>query len=248
LSPAALTVKPVFDNPVAGLRGFQVQISNFNPIFNWSANSSFGNASIDPNGLITVSNLQPGQSANLNVTSVIQGATPSTSSITVATWPAQGLNLQVQEPHQTADGFNFQILDFNRFYDYQGSTSAGQLSISAGGLGVVTGLPAGQRAHVTLAVGKNGQVINSFEFDSAAVLEVVIAPAPEPVAPSPASSSTSKSMPVKKPMTSQSKGTTKVQNVAPAKPVITIICLKGAAHKFVTATTPKCPAGFTQQK
>ena len=101
---------------------------------------------------------------------------------------------------------------------------------------------------MTLAVGKNGQVINSFEFDSAAVLEVVIAPAPEPVAPSPASSSTSKSMPVKKPMTSQSKGTTKVQNVAPAKPVITIICLKGAAHKFVTATTPKCPAGFTQQK
>jgi hypothetical protein len=248
LSPAALTVKPVFDTPVAGLRGFQVQISNFNPIFNWSANSSFGNASIDSNGLLTVTNMQPGQSANVNVTSMIQGATPSTNSITVATWPAQGLNLQVQEPRQTADGFNFQISDFNKFYEYQGTTTAGQLSISAGGLGVVTGLPAGQRAHVTLAVGKNGQVINSFEFDSAAVLEVVIAPAPEPVAPSPASSSISKSLPVKKPMTSQTKGTTKIQNVAPAKPVITIICLKGAAHKFVTATTPKCPAGFTQQK
>jgi len=250
LSPTALSVKPQFDTPVTGLRGFQAKITNFNSVFNWTANSSIGSASIDSDGLLTVSNMQPGQSATVNVTSFIQGATPTTSSITAASWPAQGLDLQIQEPHQTADGFNFKISDFNKFYDYQGTTNVGVLNLSSGGFGVVTGLTGGQKAHVTITVGKNGQGINTVEFDSAAVLEVTIAQAPDVADSTPKSptKSSSSSGGAKKPLTSQTKAPTKVQIVQPSKPVITIICLKGSSHKFVTAASPKCPIGFTQQK
>ena len=249
LSPAALNLKPQFGSPQANLNGFQVQISNYDPFFSWNVSSNLGNANVDSRGLITVTNMQPGQTATVNVSSSIQGASASYNTITVPDWPSQGLALEVTDVRQTADGFTFKINDYNRFYDYQGSTDQGQLNINTNGQGSVSGLGAGQKAHVLLNVGKNGITINSAQVDSAAVLDVnlVLPDVPIPSAkPIQKKNVTPKAS--QQSMTGHSKSATKTKPInTSSKPIITIICLKGSVHKFVTSVSPKCPAGFNKQ-
>jgi len=60
LNPILGTVNPTND-------GFTVPVTNYDAGFTWSLTSSPGSAAIDQTGIITVSNVSPGSSANLTV-------------------------------------------------------------------------------------------------------------------------------------------------------------------------------------
>ncbi len=271
LNDSVLTLKPTFDIPVAQIDSFQVQVNNYNPLFTWDVSASAGTATIDSGGLIAVSGLQRGQASTIQVTSYILGGSIATSSLNVSVWPSLGQSLLIGPIHQSSDGFSFQITDFNRFYDYTATVDAGQVSLTGGGFGQVSGLIPGQKAEAIVTIGKSGQNINTTQLLSAAVLEVqimpVVTPTPVPIplptpVPLPTRSLTPKPTLVVKKATPTLKKTIPVQVIPPLKKKrsivtptssslkqeITIICLKGTSHKFVTSTTPKCPDGFVKQK
>ncbi len=232
-NPAALNLKPAFSEPEINLMSVKFQVANYDSLFNWSVNSSLGVATIDNSGLVTVTNLQPGQNVNVNVISQLQGQNATTASINVSTWPTKGLNLQTNDPNQVGDGFSFQISDYNPFYSYQVQVDGGQISMSSGGLVTVSGLTPGQKAIVTLSISKGIQQLNSAQVTSASLLEVNIAPITPVASTKPAAAGSSQKKKTISP---------------PAKQVKTIICLKGNSHRFVTAASPKCPTGYKLQK
>jgi len=235
INPTALNLKPAFSEPEPNLMSVQFHVTNYDSLFSWSASSNPGNATIDNTGLVTVTNLQPGQNVSINVSSQLQSQSATTASINISTWPTKGLNLQTNDPNQVGDGFSFQISEYNPFYNYQFQVDSGQISMTSGGLVTVSGLTPGQKAVVTLSISKGSQQLNSAQVSSASLLEVNIAPI-TPVASS-------------KPTVSAIGSGQKKKTVSPpTKQVRTIICLKGTSHRFVTAATPKCPAGYKLQK
>jgi len=239
LTPAALTLKAQFGNPVTSLNGFTVNITNYNPNFTWNVSTTAGQASIDSNGMVTVTNMQPGQTAQITVSATVPGVQTTNSSTNISNWPAKGLDLTTTSPVPTTTGFDFQIADYNNFYDYQATVDNGQINLNSQGFAVVSGLTPGQQAQATITVGKQGQTINSTQVHSAAILNVQIT-APVPTSGSSGSGSHPgvTSHPSAKPAPTHS---------APAAPVITLICLKGTTHKFVTGVNPKCPTGYKKQ-
>jgi hypothetical protein len=245
LSPSALTLKAQFGTPTTGLNGFTVNITNYNPNFSWSVSSSAGQASIDSDGLITVTDMQPGQTAELNVTASVPGVQSTDSSVSISNWPAKGLDLTTTAPVPTTTGFDFQISDYNNFYDYQATIDNGQINLNNQGFAMISGLAPGQQAQATVTVSKDGQTINSVQVHSAAILNVQLT-APTPVTSS-SNSSTSSTSTTHRTVTSHSSTKSAPTHASPAAPVITLICLKGTSHKFVTAVNPKCPVGYKKQ-
>lgn len=80
---AALT--PTLDAATSLQNSFSVQITNFDPTYTWSATSTAGVADIDDSGLVTVSGLADGQTAQVTVEASRDGyATGSTTSDPIA--------------------------------------------------------------------------------------------------------------------------------------------------------------------
>ena len=266
LYSSSLILKPAFGTAVADLKGFEVSVTNFDPVFDWTVSADVGSASIDSAGLISVTGMEPGQTSLLTVSSIIDGASASTSTLKVADWPAKGLDLTLSAPNRTGDGFNFQITDYNRFYDYSAESDFGLVSISRGGLGLVSGLIPGRKALVKITVGKNGQVINTSEISSSAYLDLQVAPVAPPIpktTATPKATSTPKATQKPKPIATPVKTTAAPRKTPPKKkavvtvrvpsPVakkksVTLVCLRGLVHKYVTSPSPTCPPGFTKQK
>lgn len=244
ISPSALVLKAQFGAPVPNLNGLQVQVSNYDPNFNWSVNTSAGSAQIDSSGLITVTGMQPGQTANLSVSAWFPDAKTTTTNISIPDWPAQGLSLSTSQPVPTTDGYTFKITDFNNFYNYQATVDNGSVNLDERGFAVVSGLTPGQQAQVTLTVSKGDQKISSNQIQSGAILNVQV----NLPAPSSSASTSSSGSSNKKPVASASGHSSVVVHTQASAPVITLICLKGTQHKFVTGVKPTCPAGYVRQK
>ena len=240
INPAALVLKAQFGSPTSSLNGAQVSITNYDSNFNWSVNSSVGQASIDNNGLVTVTGMSPGQTANLTVTATAPGAQSTSSSVSLSDWPQKGLDLVISGPTQTSTGFDFLVSDYNNFYTYSSTVDYGQVTLNNQGFGIVSGLTPGQQAQVTLTVSKDGQTLNSIQIHSAAILNVQITSTP------PAQVATPAKKPTQPAMTGHN--STIIVHPQSAAPVTTLICLKGTQHKFVTGVKPVCPSGFVKQK
>ena len=77
---SALT--PLFGSVKSKVGGFAAQVSNYNPGFTWTVTPSAGTATIDGNGLITVSGLSAAQKATVTVTTSREGFPNGTGSVT----------------------------------------------------------------------------------------------------------------------------------------------------------------------
>ena len=72
---------PNFDVPIATADGFTVAVNNYDADYTWAASTNAGSASIDSNGLITVTGLNPGQSATVTVTTNRTGYASGTADV-----------------------------------------------------------------------------------------------------------------------------------------------------------------------
>ena len=64
---------PAFDDTSSTADGFTVQVENYDANYTWTVTSSAGSASIDSNGVITVTGLAPGETATVTVTTTREG-------------------------------------------------------------------------------------------------------------------------------------------------------------------------------
>ena len=79
---------PTFSNVNSTQDGFTVQISNYDPSFQWTATTSIGNAVISSTGLLTLTNLVAGTATTVTITTTKSGFAQGSSIIRGSAKPA----------------------------------------------------------------------------------------------------------------------------------------------------------------
>ena len=78
-SPSTGTARnPLFSAAIPTANGFTIQVSNYDPTFQWSVTATPGSATIDQNGLVTVVGVNPGTAASVTVSTTKSGFTSGT--------------------------------------------------------------------------------------------------------------------------------------------------------------------------
>ena len=157
---AALT--PEFGAVSSTADGFTVQVSNYNVAYVWEVSGSTGSAAIDSSGLITVSELTPGQSATVSVTASRTGYETGAAEISGSSSVGAALTPEFDGVDSTADGFVVQVSNYDAGFTWELAPTAGTATISSSGLITVAGLTSGQSSIVTVSTTRS-----SYESGSA---------------------------------------------------------------------------------
>lgn len=143
--------------------GVAFKVTNFDPQFTWYTTITGelpGRSRIDySSGIVTVTPLRAGESVQLELAASKSGNYVFRKYIqltgpAVVTQPA--LTPTIASAASQAGGFTAQVNNFNSFYSWSVSASAGTASISSTGLITVSGLAAGQIATVTVRTTRTG--------------------------------------------------------------------------------------------
>jgi hypothetical protein len=153
---AALT--PAFASPLSFGGGFTVQVSNYSSDFSWVVSASSGAAaSIDTEGLITVTGVSNAESTTVTVTTTRVGYATGTATTTGSSRLSTALTptLGVLEP--TADGFTVEIVNYDADFTWTGQVdNNGMISISEDGIVTVSGVPGFTEATATITASRTG--------------------------------------------------------------------------------------------
>jgi hypothetical protein len=149
---------PSFNYYTSEIGGFTVQINNYSSSYSWAVSVSSGSYAISSSGLITVTGLNSGATANVNVTTSRSGYTSASNSTNgqaiqrlLDVFPS----LSASSP--TRNGFRVQINNYSSAYIWTAVASAGAASApTSTGLITVTGAPRGQQITVTVSVNSPG--------------------------------------------------------------------------------------------
>ncbi|MFM6965788.1 MAG: hypothetical protein ACKOWI_00155, partial [Rhodoluna sp.] len=151
-------------------------LNNYDPSFDWSAASDVGSATIDSNGVITVTGVGPGQTASVTVNATRGDTAPGSATFS---WQALlGTFTPLFGPvTRTASGYSVRITNFDTTFGWSVFTEAftGLATIDGTGLITVTGLAAEQSATI--------QVITSRANYIDALVTLTSSALPENVAP-----------------------------------------------------------------
>jgi uncharacterized repeat protein (TIGR02543 family) len=173
-SALAVGLTPTFGPSISRVDGFTIQITNYSPEVIWNVQTSSGAAVISSTGLISVTGLNPGASATVNVTTSKVGAltviaqTTGKSLIGAALIPRFGLSVS------STNGFTAQILNYDSNYSWSGTAGTGEsVSISNTGLVAVSGVTTGRMTTATISAARNGYGTGSQTISGTAVAPAV---------------------------------------------------------------------------
>jgi hypothetical protein len=149
---------PSFNTYTSEVGGFTVQINNYSSSYSWAVTVSSGAYSINSSGLITVTGLSSGATANVNVTTSRAGyTTVSQSTNGQAIQRFLGVTPSLTASTPTRNGFRVQINNFSSSYIWSSTASAGTTSApTSTGIITVSGVPRGQQVTVTVYVNSPG--------------------------------------------------------------------------------------------
>ena len=159
-----LSLVPVFSEPTSTTDGFDVNVTNYDADYSFTASISVGQVSVgEPEGTtlpVTVSGLNVGQEATLSITSSRHNYKSIISRITGKSIMGSALVPTFNTPTRTSNGFTVNINNYDNNYLYSVSSNAGTVSKGAGsGTNLpltVTGLSAGQSATISVLVTRVG--------------------------------------------------------------------------------------------
>ena len=161
---------PLFGASIQGLRGFTVQISNYDSVYGWNVTTSTGSANISNTGLVTIDGLASGASAVVNVRTSrvgyfdMLGTTTGYAAIGSAVTPRFDLT------HSNATGFTVQILNFDTSFAWSGVGTNGEtVTVNASGLVTVTGVTEQRTSTAIVSASKSGYVTGSGQVSATAV-------------------------------------------------------------------------------
>lgn len=146
-------VAPEFGDLDRTVDGYTVDIDNLDEDASYSAVSTSGTATVEA-GVVTVTGLEPGETATVTVTVTKNGATAASAEATGRALTS-GTAPDLGSVTRTIDGFTVDVDDFDETADYTVTTTTGSATITDGII-TVTGLEPGQSAWVTLTVTRAG--------------------------------------------------------------------------------------------
>jgi hypothetical protein len=153
LGPA---LTPIFGTPTATADGFTVPVSNYNGDYTFTASSGEGSATVNNSGLVTVTDVNPGQEATVTVNTTRANYQEGTASVTSRAEYGAALTPEFGDVTQTVDGFTVPVTNYDSDYTWDVSSSAGSATIGNSGVVTVTGLNPGQEADVTVTTARSG--------------------------------------------------------------------------------------------
>jgi hypothetical protein len=158
LTAAQEALVPLFSVPTSISNGFRVSILNFDAAnYSWIATSNSGNSTINnATGVITVSGLAPGASANVEVSASRNGYATGRAQLQAAAQLGAALNPTFANITPTADGFTAQMSNFSAAYSYVAAVAGGTATVSASGLVRVTGINPETNSVVTVTTQRSG--------------------------------------------------------------------------------------------
>lgn len=137
---------PSFETVSQELNTVTIQVTNFDSAFAWAIDySSSGTASIDENGLITVTDLEPGTPVTIFISTTRYSYYPGQGRYDFVS-TSQAHVPEIPEYIATADGFTVRILNYLADVDWSATTDAGTATIDSHALATVSGLNPGQSA------------------------------------------------------------------------------------------------------
>lgn len=148
---------PAFDAPVSTVEGYTVQITNFSSEWRWSGSATNGGmVSISDTGLVTVTGMRAGASADATVTNSRSGYVNGTANV-IGSRLRSPLTPTFGAVKSTVNGFTVQITNFDDAYAWSGTaTNGGVVSVSAAGLVSVTGMAEGATSKATVSAVRSG--------------------------------------------------------------------------------------------
>ena len=161
-------VVPEFETPTATADGFTVQVSNYDSDFTWSVSTTAGSVTISVTGLITVTELTPGESATATVITSRLNYTTNQAGVSGSAKTGSALTSTFETPTATADGFTVQVSNYDSDFTWSVSTTAGSVTISVTGLITVTGLTPGESAVVNVANTRTGYNAGTLDVSGSA--------------------------------------------------------------------------------
>lgn len=154
----ATALTPAFALPVAFSGGFTIQISNYSSDFSWAVTTSGGvAASIDQDGLITVTGVAAAESTSLTVTTTRTGYESGSATVTGSSRLRAALSPTLRSPTATSDGFTVQIDNYDSAYTWTAQvTNSGIVTVSSTGLVTVSNLPGFTEAVLSITSSRTG--------------------------------------------------------------------------------------------
>ena len=154
----ATALTPAFATPLPFGGGFTVQVSNYSPDFSWTVAASSGAAaSIDSEGLITVTGVSNAETTTLTVTTTREGYATGTATTTGSSRLSNALTPTLGVPVPTADGFTVEIVNYDADYTWTGQVdNNGLIGISDDGVVTVSGVPGFTEATATITASRTG--------------------------------------------------------------------------------------------
>jgi hypothetical protein len=165
-------------NPSRLSGGFTVEIAGYTSRYTWSATvTPSGTATINDQGLVRVTGLQPGQPATLRVMSDRPGYAQGVKQTLVEPLGA-ALVPQFSPVVGTRDGVTTRVTNYDSAYTWAVTAASGQASIDGSGVVTVTGLSSGQGTSVTVTTNRTDYESGSASASGQAMVEIPDATAP----------------------------------------------------------------------
>ncbi len=157
------TTGPVDRNAV----GFTFAITNLDPDAEYLLTATAGVANMDQDGIVTVTGLEPGQTATVTIYVAKSAATTASADVTSGAL-GTGTPAVPSAPTQTVDGFVFDLTGPVDGTTYTVTTTAGEVSL-VDGLVTVTGLEPGEAAVVTVTATRDGETTTTVDVPGSAL-------------------------------------------------------------------------------
>jgi len=183
---------PTFSGKITADGIFTFGVTNYDPNYSWSVQSSVGSASIDSSGKVTVTGIPQGVAGTVTVTSNRADYEAKSASIVSDVIPVvtkAALTPTFSTPVATANGFTVNFSNYDNAFNFVIKTSAGMVTPGTA-IGsiiplTVTGLTVGQSATVSVTTSRVGYFNGSGSVTGNAILGSGLTPTFSIVTPTP---------------------------------------------------------------
>ena len=155
-------IAPIFGTPNRTPDGYTVEISNYDPAATYTLDDSElppGATATRTGNTITVTGLDPGESATVGVSVSKTGSTDASADVT-GTAQEIGEAPRLSKPTSTVDGFELTILNYDPDLVYTVTVTKGEVRVEGDRI-IVTGLKPGESATVSVTASNSDTAVRS---------------------------------------------------------------------------------------